>query len=600
MSNFDSNYMDSKMDVKIENSPTPSSEYTTSEDEDASRESYGVSSIRIFDNDSQMNNGLTNQQYSNATTNFSQLQNNVNNLSSSLPSTSGADTTNSDPLITNANIQGQNGRKRTFSTSESQPTNDRRTATKICRVCGDKAYSYNFNVISCESCKAFFRRNANKEKEIRCPFNDQCDINIVSRRFCQRCRLQKCFRVGMKKEWIMSEEARLEKKQRILDNRERRAAERQQEIKKNSAEELAAAIVGQPIVNVNQQPTQQQQQQASTVAQVAAALLPGTVTFNTPTAAVLPTLAAAAAAGGPTQNPEVVQLAAAVAQVAAAHVQPQTFPTQNDPGQMATERALIASIAANSTVPQQTNNTSFVQNQQQIVNQLAVAHAAQVQIEQQLQQQAVVAAQVAQVQAAAQIVQQHQQQQLVAAVAAAAASTMVPNVTQPSNVVTVPITAATNNVTVPSTVQIPSNDMVAIPRDVLFKLVEQRLEVEQPQQLTGQPPKKCQCHCTCGRYPNELLIVDKVMTDLLETSTRYNHSIPLSQLSPKNDQSTTSTNILSTSPPQNSFINHGLHQQMSNVMFQPMCTGVGPLQSANLPLNIEDDYVFKSIRTAAC
>ncbi|KAI1724158.1 zinc finger, c4 type (two domains) domain-containing protein [Ditylenchus destructor] len=92
----------------------------------------------------------------------------------------------------------------------------------------DKAYSYNFNVITCESCKAFFRRNANKEKEIRCPFNEQCDINIVSRRFCQRCRLQKCFRVGMKKEWIMSEEARLEKKQRIQDNRDRRMAERQQ------------------------------------------------------------------------------------------------------------------------------------------------------------------------------------------------------------------------------------------------------------------------------------------------------------------------------------------------------------------------------------
>lgn len=28
--------------------------------------------------------------------------------------------------------------------------NEKRTATKICRVCGDKAYSYNFNVITCE------------------------------------------------------------------------------------------------------------------------------------------------------------------------------------------------------------------------------------------------------------------------------------------------------------------------------------------------------------------------------------------------------------------------------------------------------------------
>lgn len=35
---------------------------------------------------------------------------------------------------------------------------------KICLVCGDKALGYNFNAISCESCKAFFRRNALKDK----------------------------------------------------------------------------------------------------------------------------------------------------------------------------------------------------------------------------------------------------------------------------------------------------------------------------------------------------------------------------------------------------------------------------------------------------
>lgn len=37
-------------------------------------------------------------------------------------------------------------------------------ANKICRVCGDRALGYNFNVVSCESCKAFFRRNALKKK----------------------------------------------------------------------------------------------------------------------------------------------------------------------------------------------------------------------------------------------------------------------------------------------------------------------------------------------------------------------------------------------------------------------------------------------------
>lgn len=33
---------------------------------------------------------------------------------------------------------------------------------KQCAVCGDKALGYNFDAVSCESCKAFFRRNAPK------------------------------------------------------------------------------------------------------------------------------------------------------------------------------------------------------------------------------------------------------------------------------------------------------------------------------------------------------------------------------------------------------------------------------------------------------
>jgi len=34
--------------------------------------------------------------------------------------------------------------------------------SRVCGVCGDKALGYNFDAISCESCKAFFRRNAPK------------------------------------------------------------------------------------------------------------------------------------------------------------------------------------------------------------------------------------------------------------------------------------------------------------------------------------------------------------------------------------------------------------------------------------------------------
>ncbi|XP_076759698.1 nuclear hormone receptor HR96 isoform X2 [Xylocopa sonorina] len=94
-----------------------------------------------------------------------------------------------------------------------------REANKICGVCGDRALGYNFNAVSCESCKAFFRRNALKNKDFRCPFTENCNITPVTRRFCQKCRLDKCFVIGMRKEHIMSEEDKVLKRQKIEENR---------------------------------------------------------------------------------------------------------------------------------------------------------------------------------------------------------------------------------------------------------------------------------------------------------------------------------------------------------------------------------------------
>ncbi|XP_031351360.1 nuclear hormone receptor HR96 isoform X1 [Photinus pyralis] len=91
--------------------------------------------------------------------------------------------------------------------------------TKFCGVCGDKALGYNFNAVTCESCKAFFRRNALTKKEFKCPFSEQCEITTVTRRFCQKCRLEKCFSIGMRKDYIMSEEDKVLKRQKIEENR---------------------------------------------------------------------------------------------------------------------------------------------------------------------------------------------------------------------------------------------------------------------------------------------------------------------------------------------------------------------------------------------
>lgn len=97
---------------------------------------------------------------------------------------------------------------------------------KICVVCGDKALGYNFNAITCESCKAFFRRNALSPKRFKCLFEGHCEVTVVTRRFCPCCRLQKCFKAGMKTEYIMSEEDKVLKKRKIAQNKakERKAA----------------------------------------------------------------------------------------------------------------------------------------------------------------------------------------------------------------------------------------------------------------------------------------------------------------------------------------------------------------------------------------
>ncbi|XP_076460977.1 vitamin D3 receptor-like isoform X3 [Babylonia areolata] len=91
---------------------------------------------------------------------------------------------------------------------------------KYCGVCGDRALGYNFDAISCESCKAFFRRNAPKGLDyFKCPYEEKCKMDVSNRRFCKRCRLRKCFEIGMRKEYILTEEEKMRKRMRIEENR---------------------------------------------------------------------------------------------------------------------------------------------------------------------------------------------------------------------------------------------------------------------------------------------------------------------------------------------------------------------------------------------
>ncbi|CAG2104661.1 unnamed protein product [Medioppia subpectinata] len=49
-------------------------------------------------------------------------------------------------------------------------------------------------------------------KEFVCLFDNNCKITSITRRFCRTCRLRQCFAVGMKEDWILTEEDKNERR----------------------------------------------------------------------------------------------------------------------------------------------------------------------------------------------------------------------------------------------------------------------------------------------------------------------------------------------------------------------------------------------------
>ncbi|KAL4225107.1 Estrogen receptor [Mactra antiquata] len=68
-----------------------------------------------------------------------------------------------------------------------------------CKVCTGSATGYHFGVITCEACKAFFRRALIHKHEYRCVRDNRCTIVDKKLGNCSACRLKKCIDVGMSK-----------------------------------------------------------------------------------------------------------------------------------------------------------------------------------------------------------------------------------------------------------------------------------------------------------------------------------------------------------------------------------------------------------------
>lgn len=90
----------------------------------------------------------------------------------------------------------------------------------ICQVCGDVANDHmHYGAIACYSCRAFFRRGVKSNAPYFCSQSQSCVINKQSRKHCQYCRFQKCVSIGMKGSWVMTEEDKVEKKEKAIIRR---------------------------------------------------------------------------------------------------------------------------------------------------------------------------------------------------------------------------------------------------------------------------------------------------------------------------------------------------------------------------------------------
>lgn len=79
---------------------------------------------------------------------------------------------------------------------------------ELCPVCGDKVSGYHYGLLTCESCKGFFKRTVQNKKVYTCVADRSCQIDKTQRKRCPYCRFQKCLDVGMKLEAVRADRMR--------------------------------------------------------------------------------------------------------------------------------------------------------------------------------------------------------------------------------------------------------------------------------------------------------------------------------------------------------------------------------------------------------
>ncbi|XP_072309169.1 progesterone receptor-like [Eucyclogobius newberryi] len=66
-----------------------------------------------------------------------------------------------------------------------------------CVICSDEASGCHYGVLTCGSCKVFFKRAVEGHHSYLCAGRNDCIVDKIRRKNCPACRLRKCYQAGM-------------------------------------------------------------------------------------------------------------------------------------------------------------------------------------------------------------------------------------------------------------------------------------------------------------------------------------------------------------------------------------------------------------------
>uniref|UniRef100_A0A8C4NLJ5 Nuclear receptor subfamily 3, group C, member 2 n=1 Tax=Eptatretus burgeri TaxID=7764 RepID=A0A8C4NLJ5_EPTBU len=82
-------------------------------------------------------------------------------------------------------------------TGYTSPAQGNAPPQKACLICSDEASGCHYGVLTCGSCKVFFKRAIEGQHNYLCAGRNDCIIDKIRRKNCPACRLRKCIQAGM-------------------------------------------------------------------------------------------------------------------------------------------------------------------------------------------------------------------------------------------------------------------------------------------------------------------------------------------------------------------------------------------------------------------